>query len=258
MSFEPFIEGEENVVIRPVSGGINLSVISNVLQGIDKRNKYRFKGILPILGTGEEDNEIKDLYFGHGKDYDDSVPFSDKFEPTSLEYKNSPDSFSNFSFSEGLSIEGVIEPLTIRDLATLDGIEGRFVARTIKGEFENINLDIYGASDQIKQFKEIKLPTVVEPYEDSSDYLGTLISGSIKIPGYVSDLRRKCSFFNESSVDSRNRTNNSSINTTLNAMTSSYDDSLVPNSYFSTCAGYTYFSSSFGTDSVAFGNLRRS
>lgn len=261
MAISPFIEGKQisTTVIRN-SGSINISVVQNVLQGIEKKNKFKYKGILPIIGTDSEDNTIKQICFGQEKDWDDSVPFSDKAALTTKAYlENSNSSTEFFVPSEGFNYSGIIEPLVIRDAATLSSIEGSHIAHSVKGIFCNGNTNIYLASDQIQQFIPFKNPLIVEPFEDCDDRMGNLLTASVKLPGFISDLQRKNHPFDETNFSKRNVSLSASLMfTATNAMTGSKDDGFIPANTKSASAGFTYYGSKLGTDSIAFGNLLRS
>ncbi len=253
---EPFIEGKENVRTIAVSGGIDISSFGNVLQGVDLRNKYRYKGILPIIGTGDESNITKVFTIGTAIDYSDSVPFDDRSQPTTTEYLNNPDTIFNYSFQEGFSVNGVIEPLCIRDEASFSSIQFP-ISNKIHGDIGSINTDLFNYSDTIESRKQIKVSSLNFPFEDSSDYFGSNVSSSIVLPGLINPSRRKLFPFDDTKTRTRNLTNNSLINRALLAMTGVIDneDLITINKKSSTC-GY-YWITDNGTDSLSYGGLKR-
>lgn len=254
MSFTPFIEGEVNVRTIAVSGGIDISDIAHVLQGVD--DKLKSKGVIPIISYGDDDYTIKQLYYGQDKDYNDSVPFSDRSQPTAKEFLENPNLYYDIAYSFGFSKSGIVEPFTIRDIITGDSIEVPIFS-SIKGEAEQINVSTLGKSNKIEQLIPIKTNSSFVFFEDSSDYIGDLLSSSINLPGFISENERTILSFDDSDILFRKTTNNNQINGALRALTGTLRDSndLIPRQFKSSAAGYTYFSSSLGTDSIAFGNL---
>lgn len=255
MSFPPFIEGETNPnsTIR-ISSSIDISDFSHVLQGID--DKLRSKGVLPVISSGDDDYSIKQIYYGQEKDYNDEIPFADRSQPTAQQFITSPHTYNDINYSFGFSKSGVIEPLLIRDVITFDSIDLP-IKNSIKGEAEQINVFVDGKSDVIQQLIEIRRNSSIAFFEDSTEYAGSFLSSSIIIPGYISEQERTIISFDDSNVLFRQRSNNGSINSALNNLTGSRRDGneLIPIGFRSSGAGFSYYSSSFGTDSIAFGNL---
>lgn len=269
MAHPPYIEAPTvRIVEQPVSGGIDISSFEHLLQGVSVQTpRSRVKGILPRIGAGSDDHTIEQYNFGQAVDYTLFVPFSDEQEKINPQkFIEDPSQYEEGSVAEGFSYDGVIEPFVIRDDATFLTTESP-IAHSVKGQLMIGNEDSWGNTDQIMQFISLKFASVVEPYEDSDDRFGVLLTASVKLPGFITDLRRTMDPFDESAIFSASLVPNgdtfdaggnlSSINAALLAMTGTIDDDFRPVGHKSAAAGWTYDNNPAGTDSIAFGGLSR-
>ncbi len=265
MAIDPFIDrGRHNVETRrtttqPVSGGYDISSYEHLLQGVSvATDRARVAGLLPKIGAGTIDHQIPQINFGQPKDHEENTAFDDTQQKLrAKEYLEDPTQFNPNTVGEGRSMDGAIEPLDIRDVATFESIDSPFIARSVKGVLEGGNQDIFGAHDVQMQF--IPLPflsaTIVEPYEDSDDRIGTLLTASVVLPGFLTNLRRIIHPFDDSTILSGTLVGDADIDAVLLTMTGSVDDDFRPRFHKSAAAGFTYDNNRPGTDSIAFGGL---
>lgn len=252
--FTPYVESPTiRTTTQPVSGGI--SIDTRTAQGTSFRNvNLRQTTLLPQVNSGESDFSVECLNFGVSTPIDGTTPFADKSNVTALSYIQDPDQFQDdFLVGDYLPKNGVLEPLIIRDAATLNTIESP-ISHRVRGAIMCGNEDNSNGSDlKGSSFLYEKNADFV-PFEDAVE---TAAFGTIVIVGFVSEAEDdKTLPYDDSEIDTRFLTGNPSINTQLLLMTGSYDDDFRPLNSKSSASGFVY-SNKEGTDSLAFGGLLR-
>lgn len=272
MAIEPYIEAPTiRTTEQPASGGIDTSAYDHLLQGVSvNKSKKQVKGVLPKIGAGTEDHQIAQFNFGQPKDFEENTQFDDtqqKVDPQ--KYLEDPTQFDPNTVGENFSLDGAIEPLTIRDVASFESIESPFTAHSVKGALMHGNEDIVHRTDVMQQFIPLPriAPTAVEPYEDSDDHFGVELTGSVSLPGFLTDIVRVTHAFDDSRIHTASLVENGdsfdengnllSINAAILAMTGTVEDDMRPIDHKSAAAGFTYDNNPAGTDSLAFGGLDR-
>lgn len=253
--FEPFIEAPTvRTTIQPVSGGI--AVDYSTAQGTSFSNpNLRQTTLLPQINSGKTNFVVECLNFGiTTTPVDETKPFDDRERITAEAYLRDPDQFGFPVFvGDYLPMDGAIEPLTIRDVATRETIEEP-VSHRIRGSLMCGNEDNFDGADVKSSFISYYRNIDFVPFEDSSD---TTANNLIVISGFIGDaLADKIDPYDDSVLDTRFLTNNTSINAQLLLMTGSFDDDFRPLNSKSSTSGFIY-SSQAGTDSLAFGGLLR-
>ena len=244
-------------------------------QGVSIRNANQYARTVfkPIIYAGEFDGASRDSLFedhhslriedyGNTNLFDPKEPFKDKKPIVSKDFiENSdideyPQVYFDPSAKSPAELDGIIEPITIRD-SLVNGIESPFAARRVHAEFMagNIDPDPGFGTDRIEQFIPLTASAQVDPYIDSIETRLPTITGSgirrMVVPGIVSEIVRLDIPFDDSRQIPHRLTRNHSA--------SMSDRGLVDN-YLrkSSGAGYTYYNNREGTDALTFGGLLRS
>ena len=244
-------------------------------QGVSVRTANQFIRTLarPVIYAGTFDGANRDSSFedhhslriedyGNTQIFEASEPFKDKgpIVPKDFIENNNIDEWPQVYFDptakSPADLDGIIEPLTIRD-ALFNGIESPFAAHRMHAEFMggNIDPDPGMGSDQIEQFIPLTGSAQVDPYIDSIETrLPTLTGSGIRrmvVPGIISELARIDIPFDDSRVIPHRLTRTHSA--------SMSDRGLVDN-YLrkSAGAGHTYYNNREGTDAITYGGLYRS
>jgi len=272
--FTPFVEAKTVRTTPTVmtQTGSNLSAIEHVLQGISvvtERQKY--SGMLPKLGTGRLDGQIEITTFGQSKEFNENEKFEEllRFNPvTYIENPNTlifPAVLGNASLEDPERFGGFIEPLTIdsrellKSLQALDDDPHR-----IRGHIQDGNEDSFTKTSKIVQFIDNfddSLPD--DLYIDSTSHIGSL-GGDILIPGYFPESEKKIAPFDETITQGKvfipgsiAGSSTGDIESAIIAMTNSATDDIPGIDYKSMGAGFTYSNNPAGTDSIAYGGLKR-
>lgn len=244
-------------------------------QGASIRNANQFIRTLarPVIYAGTFDGASRDSSFedyhslrvesyGNTQIFEPSEPFKEKGPIVAKDFiENSdidewPQVYFDPTAKSPADLDGIIEPLTIRD-ALFNGIESPFAAHRMHAEFMggNIDPDPGMGSDQIEQFIPLTGSAQVDPYIDSIETrLPTLTGSGIRrmvVPGIISELARIDIPFDDSRVIPHRLTRTHSA--------SMSDRGLVDN-YLrkSAGAGHTYYNNREGTDAITYGGLYRS
>ena len=236
-------------------------------QGIYAKGNFEKRNSLPVLGPDVQNITIEQNTFGQGKTHSDSSVFHDLANFDAVSYLR--DTTGTQVFSVVLAdastttpdqMNGVIEPLPIRTVASLTSIDEPFEFRSIKGEFGNGNLDSFRKSDSVESIFSISPPAVKDPYIDSAHLFGDVDAGSVKVPGYFPDDEKIVFPFDD---DDDIKTTKKGITASggdmlvaLRAM-SPASDSLIDDGFKSAGTGFSYKNSRSGIDSIAFGGLKK-
>jgi hypothetical protein len=232
--------------------------------------------------------------FGQPKLFKDDEPFEDmkKWDPVSFMYDCGdsiiyPYILANVSMKDPDQMDGVIEPLAIRSRASLNSIDWPHEAHTVWG------LWLEGAEDSRRRACPIVQQidfrqTNFEPFEDGGyEFMGftpssvAVVSGSLKYgavvsnEGYLHDvpavitpwvaatdrelyfapLIKSGSFVNQ--PDHKARAVFDAVLASNTSDKASSIDDLTERHHKSAPAGYDYLDAEDGTDSIAFGGLKK-
>jgi hypothetical protein len=243
-------------------------------QGVSIRTANQFirTVIRPVIYAGDvtetdKNTTANDLHefrvndFGDPELFDGIGPFKDYGKLAAKDLINDPDVpdypqvFFNPSINSPALMDGVIEPLTIRD-SMLNGLESPFSARRMRAELMDGNIDpdpSYG-STRIVQFFPLTASAQVDPYIDSIETRLATPTGStihrLVVPGIISELKRLDTPFDDA------RPVPWKMTVTHTASTS--ERGLIDYLKKSAGAGFTYMNNREGTDSIVYGGDFRS
>jgi len=236
--------------------------ISKYRQGVEiTRPEHYFAGIDQghcKIHSGEPGGQWKNGIYGQDRTFSRENFFSEKenFDPVSYLKSN-----GNYHFPvvigdnqnvESQNFNGVIEPLTIRAVASFFSIEVPFESHMIRADLSDGNSGIDRSSDMVVTVYEKVQKNPVVPWLDMVDLMGTVV----KIPtiGYFNPDKNHVASFNDTKrkVESSNNldADMESVVHDMNSSTENY----ISDGYFSATCGFTYDDVSVkGTDSIAFG-----
>ena len=270
MSIAPYVEAPYNRTITADSSmsGSDLSIVEPQLQGVEIRTeRQRYAGTLPKIWTGRSDNQIIQDSFGEGDEFRQDTPFQEmaRFDPAVyLNNRNVlmfPVVLDDPSFLDPENFDGVIEPLTIAGRASLVAVDFPFFAHAIKGHIQGGNEDSFQKSDSISAIYPLALPIRTEYWIDSVALIGSAVSGTIEIPGVFPDVERILSPFDDTIALDRIRQVDSNwsgdMRVAIIQMTGSSSDNYIPFGSKSASTGFAFYGGQLGTDSIAFGGLKR-
>ncbi len=275
MPITPFVEAPfVRTISQPVSGGINTSAYDKFRQGISiTTDRELFGGMFPKMKpanqrtpTGFQESTV----FGQPALFSAEKPFVDieKFNPvkfiiTAGQYQIYPDVFNDSSFLDPYQMDGAIEPLMIRKAASLSALAGREYAYRIRGSLQAGNIDEHDSTSQIVQIYNYRQPISVKPFIDFPEYMGTDVIGAVSIPGVVSEVQAVIFPFNDRDFRSRiyldgpeGAINGSSMVNTALALSGTFEV-MLGDDQVSATAGFIYDNNPYGTDSLAFGGLKK-
>jgi hypothetical protein len=210
---------------------------------------------LPQIGTGAGGTSVNILsqsVFRSSKYYDESTPFIDAPKPTSELYMNNPSELrENVPWGDYRPMDGAVEPLTIRDEIAFTSNE-KPIYRCIKSNLGNGNTDIFGNNDVIK--------IVYSPKRLTDNNMALFIDAA-KEEYIIFDQENQNTFFADDTINDRylSTTSDTINNTILNGNVSGsykWDNYLKRDEISATC-GFVYNGNTNGTDSIAFGGLKR-
>lgn len=254
--FLPFIEAPtKRLTTQPVSGGINLSAVEQVSQGVSIKNiNKKFTAVLPYLNAGNVESLTEEIVIDHAPLNDPTASYVEKTNITAEAYlKDFSQFLSPIQVGDYLPIEGALEPLVIRDEAAFTSIENPIAHKT-RGSLLDGNETTLAGSDRIASFIEYEANSDFVPYEDAVD---TDANGKIIIFGYVADdTEDKTRKFDDTDFHGRNLVSGSDINSALLAMTGTIDNDFRPLDSKAATSGFIYDNKE-GTNSLAFGGLLR-
>lgn len=231
------------------------------------RGRFERRGALPILGPEADNFYLTGTVFGHPKSFSDNTPFQDVADFEVLNYINDvsgtqeyPAVLGNVNIPDPSQMDGVIEPLTIRSKVAGTSIESPYVAHDIRGALQEGNEDVLFRVDRVEQHYPTSHPSVVVPYIDSGETLGDHLTTSVKLPGYSSGLSRVVKPFADSErlvkTDLSSSISGEDVLAALRAMSPDQQD-FIPQNHRSAGAGFTYDKNLHGTDSLAYGGLKK-
>ena len=160
----------------------------------------------------------------------------------------------NVSMKYPDQLDGVIEPLAIREVISNRSAETPFVAHKIRADILFGSTDPVYGSNMITQIMSITGSGVDFRHGSASPFIDAAESGlsnesiTLFAPGYNTDIQRKSAPF----LDSKERFCKILVGTG-----SIRDLGMVDEHHKSQAAGFDYVNNPLGTDSIAFGGLKR-
>lgn len=262
--YKPFVEAPtKRTTVTPSSGGITIDI--GTAQGVSFRNPIlRQTTLLPQINSGRTDFVVDCFNFGSSQPVDEAIPFKDKERLTAEKYIQDPNQFGFPLFvGDYLPIDGAIEPLEIRSVATRESIEDP-TSHRVRGHIMDGNEDSFDGSDLKSSFILYKKNSDFVPFEDFSD---SLAGGLVVFQGFVANsLDDKVEPFDESKIGSSERftINNNEIVSAWQSLENSgirdsryFDDDFRPLNTKAATSGFVYGNNPEGTDSLAFGGFLR-
>ena len=219
--------------------------------------------------------------FGQPKLFKDDEPFEDmpKWNPVQFMEDDGcsmiyPYILANVSMRDPDQMDGVIEPLAIRSRASRNSIDWPYEAHSVKGFLLNGAEDSRGNSIPIKQQIDLG-PQSFEPFDDGGfEFFGhgqyqkldknnetVYYDDSVKWQGYLHDQPEVISPYVDATdralaFEPLNSGSNVEIFNVVTSITGSIDD-INDRGHKSATAGFVYFGAEDGTDSLAFGGLKK-
>lgn len=219
-------------------------------QGVEIRDLSRRRAVsaLPIIYSGKGDLTIIQQDVGQGAVEDVYVPFLDRrgrlhpSEILDLGFR-AYDEVQSYHTNDLSTMNGVIEPLSIRDALTATQAELPML-RTIKGDVGLLSVNGKGSAIQSDTYEFAPIPSPANAFFDSQDVLATQ-----PIPGFAGMSGPTPSPFNDYTTQDvksvyytgRYPKEAGEFGTTRRAMG----------------RGHTYDNCMYGTDSIAYGGLKR-
>ena len=270
----PFsLEKKIRTFVSGTTSGSNTGQIDRLRQGVEiVNNAQRYFGIQPKIGTETNSNIIKVNTFGIAKVFKENQIFQDlaKLDPkTYLQDAEGSQQFpailTNASLRNPEQMNGVLEPLTIKDKVSFTSLYGDREAHDIYSAFMDGGTDAQGRTNVVEQFYEKDLPTTQAPYLDALQSFGSTASGSVKHEGVISPQKKSIAAFDETAFDTFLSSSIQSpsfskliISMSLGRSGSQRDFGLITNNKKSATAGFQFNSSTEeGTDSIAFGDTQK-
>lgn len=252
MTVLPFIEAEKRKA-RPTLNARN-AVDTRFAQGVEIKTVGRMRGVWDITADerrtlGQERAEqIVSRSFEDSPRFNQSEFIKEEQQVWSTRHVDMSDCAT--------SNDGVIEPLTIRDVVSFSSTESPFVIHDIKGTVMGGNEDHHLASDITSQFVEINV-NESNPYFDTEIAFGDRKDGKDAVRYHVEswDVTRLIDAFDETLRQNRsnvvNDTTDGDIKRAVLTMTGS-SDSFAPSRHKSATAGFVFDNAPAGTDSITF------
>lgn len=254
-----------------MSSGSDMSDYNQFRQGIYARGPFERRGTLPILGPEIDGFYISGSSFGQPKTFSNETKFDDLTKPDAVSFISDvargnryPDFNTNVDLSTPSQMDGTLEPLTIRKLIARTSVYTPVEAHTVKGHIQEGNESLRG-TDAIHQYYEVTYParSITFPsYVDGQRELLPVSGSNYITAADTTTVKNSTSItpFDESVND---RTDMLGVTLTGNEIKDALlqmdpnSDSFIPQDCKSSGAGFTYVNSTAGTDSIAFGGLKR-
>lgn len=247
--------------------GSDTSAINQFRQGVNAFGPFNRRSSLPILAPESDTAVMTTIVFGQPKTFNENNPFEDlsKFNPVDFINDTSgdqlfPSFFGNVNLRDPDQMNGVIEPFNIRSKVSLTSIDFPYESHDIRGTFMVGNIDRNLAVEQVFQGYPIDRAKIIVPFIDSDEYMGSGSMLSVRIPGIFSDDKTIIYQFEDQDAEEGSKLgiliSGSSIIGALNEMNPATED-ILANDHRSAGAGFTYTNNAAGTDSIAFGGLKK-
>ncbi len=286
-----FDEGPHVILTKTksiLSSSIDTSAIDGYRQGVEITHQKFFDMGTVKISAGEPGHVLRRNRFGEDKVWDTQTAYQDKdyFNPVKFVSASAqPEDVgqsANFTFPiltsdstqiDNYNFDGIIEPLSIRPVASFFSIDIPFESHGVRGSLMGGNLDSLQSSERVVTVDYVnqhyltgsnhvdRFPTQqIVPFLDMMSMFndGTLLSGSLAGVGiFINDLSPRDPF-----VDARyvgNVVHSASMKwptdmlDPLSLMTGSTDNYVPWNKRSATC-GFTFDGvTGVGTDSIVFG-----
>ena len=236
-AFDPYRQGIELTRIKHFDAGSTAKIHAGEPGHVLRKNFY-----------GADRNFLKNNYYSD-LDYFDPVEYilSNEFVTYPI-ITNDTDETENYNFN------GIIEPFTIRAVASLYSIDVPFEAHSVKGMMMDGNSDIMMSNNRILTVDDKVTKDKIPPWLDLIDMIGTVK----KIPtmAFFNDDKTYLNPFNDASTKIQLSTNlSTNMNSAVLKMSPSTEEYVSEGKISATC-GWTYDGVwSKGTDSIAFGGF---
>jgi len=282
-------------LMNRATSGMNTSKIDRFRQGVSVVSKRYIRrnspstvastnrtatiGCLPVLTSDGFDGErIENIHavslneFGQAKLFLDHEPFEDmasmrintkivsgvtsayggaiSFIEDAGDSQLYPATLMDPALKDPDQLSGVIEPLSIRDILSTRGAETPFTARKISACILDGNFEKIHGSDRILQETHLTGSTVYDSFIDSAET--AMVDGSgfvLFAPGYSSDINVTSAPFIDDTY--------SFYKVLVGTGSSVRSAGLVDRDHKSAKAGFVHANNPLGTDSIAFGGLKR-
>ena len=267
--------GDPPINMNFMRQGISIRRASNTKRNIEPNPVDMFGSMFPKMDYPEQftpNGEDKSTVFGQPKHFNPDVPFDDipQFFASAFINYDADDKYAMYPIILGSvaeidphTMDGAIEPLDIRDVVTLSSIDAPDAAHRISGDLMAGDSDINDASSQIVQIYDFRTPSEVVPFIDYPAYFG---QGDdfryfTRLPGVISTDMAKIFPFRDAPMRARvfDGLEGGGISSLMNgdlAMMGSAEAMLGENQV-SAQAGFVYDNNPLGTDSLAFGGLKK-
>jgi len=246
------------------SGSMDTQPVDPYTQGVEITRQARYDAGLVKVWSGDQGHVLRQATFGCGEVGSEHAARADKdrFDPVGYiqaQLVDSPLWWNIITFpidvsNDAASLDGAIEPLTIRAVASLSSIEAPFESHSVKGSLSGGNYDAVNGSDMVLSVDSLSVRSALGPFMDLIDMFGPLSTVAYlrpeprRVPPFV-DARALRGTTAIDPFDS------ASIIAALSPMAPS-DDGYVGDGQRSCACGWYYDGNPRpGTDSVAFGGM---
>lgn len=238
------------------TSSIDISAGDAYMQGVELTTQRRYDAGIVKIWSGESGHVFSKTWYGMDANVPLVQPHSDidKFDPVdyieaqvilegSTPLYTFPIIMGDNDQRVDAPLNGIIEPLTIRNIVAFSGIDVPDDAHTIKGTPQTGNEDQAAASDAIVNVFPFDARSLVVPYLDSSDMMGT-----IQLPGFfIGDKSELGSYVERDAVPQP---------ADIVSLMRPANDSYVPSNHVAATAGFVFApTSGVATDSIAFGDM---
>lgn len=189
MVFTPFIESPTVRTTPVASGGMDTSGFDAYRQGVEILNaSQRYRNVLKI-SAGPDDHQLVQTEFGQLGPFEVTEPFRDQDLYDPVEYIEAggdvpqPIVVGVTDLLPNGLLDGIIEPLIIRDEITFSSTEVPFFSRVIRADYMGGNGDREFGHDTIGQIHDLRDRRPGHAFIDSDDTLGT-----VQFVGLSSDI----------------------------------------------------------------------
>jgi hypothetical protein len=268
--FTPFVESIQVPPNKPTAfeSGSDTTAIDHLRQGVEvSTDAHRYAGMLPKLGTNDRLHRLDVTIYGQSNEFvidpkfEDIIIFDPVVHLTRNVQLNFPFVLDNRSFNDHESFGGFIQPLTIPGRDFLIG-PAVYEPHDIHGHLMDGNENsAKSVSRIIYLIDTLETPSAKDLYIDITNSMGT--SGSIIIESFFHKNEKLIRPFNDSHYISRTYASGSIRSSTIDLISAVItmagdSDNYIPAGYIASSAGFTYDNTPLGTDSIAFGGLKRS
>lgn len=249
--------------------GIDTSAYDPYRQGVEIRNnRQRFLGMLPKMWAGNLCHAIQPSAIGQARsfvEFNNSVTFEEKPTYNPVAYLTDPNYPLPIIFNEGpqqeevASMEPFIIPFRKHDTYSNYFPRGPHGTVELGGNTHDMGNGRFG-TEKLEQFQDYAIPTISNPYLEEGEYF----FGNVLIEGFTDPDQRAIEPFDDTSFDrfiQQIRTSQPDFIEVLKMKRLNLDEDLRQvYGRRSASAGYSVYGpnmASYGTDSIAYGNMAR-